>query len=235
MASSVWVRKEGTQRETLTSDKAPINPWKCRLLSKFPKAHSCNSMLTSINGPCLCCFSQSLDTTRWSLASQVLSLSSTFSLPDLPTAPDGLTSPSLSFPEGVGERKEKRDKKYRICQYQPSITQPTQQGWSKANHAWVSKRLQLGPMPTPPCLPTCLCRKFDPLPSHLRLPVSIGVLSASSLHWYTWLIIHWSNALLCYGDDHINGSILGENSKETASWFCSHLLIHSFNKYLLRA
>lgn len=26
MASSVWVRKEGTQRETLTSDKAPINP-----------------------------------------------------------------------------------------------------------------------------------------------------------------------------------------------------------------
>lgn len=148
MASSVWVRKGGAQRKTLTSDKTPINPWKCRLLSKFPKAHSCNSMLTSINGPCLCCFSQSLDTRRWSLAFQVLSLSNTFSLPDLPTAPDGLTSPSLSFPEGVGERKEKRDKKYRICHYQPSITQPTLQGWPQASHACVGKRLQLGPMPT---------------------------------------------------------------------------------------
>ena len=26
MASSVWVSKEGAQRETLTSDKIPINP-----------------------------------------------------------------------------------------------------------------------------------------------------------------------------------------------------------------
>ena len=33
-----------------------------------------------------------------------------FSLPDLPTAPDGLVSPSLSLPEGVGERNELEEK-----------------------------------------------------------------------------------------------------------------------------
>ena len=153
MASSVWVSKEGAQRETLTSDKIPINPWKCRLLSKFPNAHSCNSMLTSINGPCLCCFSQSLDTARWSLAFQVLSLSSTFSLPDLPTAPDGLTSPSLSFPERVGERKEKRDKQYRICQYQPrSHNPPSRAGPKQTMHGLVSG-CSLAPCPHLPACP----------------------------------------------------------------------------------
>lgn len=137
MASRVWVRKEGAQRETLTSNKNPIYPSKCRLLSKFPKAHSCSAMLTSINGPCLCCFSQSLDTRRWSQASQVLSLSSTLSLPELPTAPDGLASPSLSFPEGVGERKEKRGKKHRLCQYQPWISHnPPSRAGPKQTMGW---------------------------------------------------------------------------------------------------
>lgn len=64
-ASGVQVSKEGgEQREILPPNKNPISPSKCRFLSKFPKAHSCNVMLTSINGPCLCCFSQSLDTRR---------------------------------------------------------------------------------------------------------------------------------------------------------------------------
>lgn len=63
-ASGVCVRKEGAQRVTLPPNENPVSPSKCRFLSKFPKAHSCNAVLTSINGPCLCRFSRSLDTGR---------------------------------------------------------------------------------------------------------------------------------------------------------------------------
>lgn len=235
-ASGVQVSKEaGEQRETLCPNKNPLSPSKCRFFwSKFPKAHSCNVILTSINGPCLCCFSQSLDTRRWSQASQVLSLSSTFSLPDLPTAPDGLASPSLSFPEGVGERKElEKRQEASICQYQPWLSHtihPVGQVW---NRPWVGKWLKLGPLPMLPCLPTFLGRKYHPLPAHLRLSVLVGALNTFSPHWYKWWSMHRSNALLYHWGDHINESICGENLEET-SCFWSHLFIHPLSKSLLR-
>lgn len=77
LASGVQMRKEGHRERLCLLTKKTITPAKCRFLSKFPKAHSCTSMLTFIKGPCLCCFRKYLDTR--SQASQVLSLSSSFS------------------------------------------------------------------------------------------------------------------------------------------------------------
>lgn len=99
-APDMRVKKERAQ------NLFPKFPSKYRLLPAIPKAHADNALHTSINGHGLLHFSQSLDTGRRSQASQLPSLSSSFSLPDLPTAPDGLVSPSLSLPEGVGERRE---------------------------------------------------------------------------------------------------------------------------------
>ena len=67
--------------------------------------------------------------------------------------PDGLTSPSLSFPERVGERKEKRDKQYRICQYQPrSHNPPSRAGPKQTMHGLVSG-CSLAPCPHLPACP----------------------------------------------------------------------------------
>lgn len=134
------MRKEGAHREILPPKKNPIASSKCRFLSKFPKAHSCNSMLMSINGPCLYCFRKYLHMKRCSQASQVLSLSSTFSLPEFPTAPDGLGFSSLSFSEGVGETKELEKKQgpenLPVCAL--ALTKSIQQGWSQTHHRLVS-------------------------------------------------------------------------------------------------
>ena len=101
LASGVQIRKERTQKEALPPNKNPVSPSKCRFLSKFLKAHSCNSLLTSINGPCLC---------AWIHEDKVRPPKyyhcQVSSPPDLPTAPDGLAYPSLTFPEGVGDRRK---------------------------------------------------------------------------------------------------------------------------------
>lgn len=62
-----------------------------------------------------------------------------FSLPDLPTAPDGLVLPPLSFPKGVEERKEleKRQEAQNLPIPALVLTQHVKQGWSQRDHRLV--------------------------------------------------------------------------------------------------
>lgn len=134
---------------------------------------------------------------------------------------------SFSFPViswGGGRRKRKEARSIDFASTSPG-SHTTHPAGLVPSKPWVGKWLQLGPMPTPPCLPTFPCRKYHPLPPHLRLPVPIGVLTISSLHWCKWLMKQRSDALLGHLGDPTNGIMLRENSKEEASWFWSHSFI----------
>lgn len=101
--------------------------------------------------------------------------------------------PVISWGSGreEGVRKETRSIEFASTSPGSHTTHPAGLGPSKP---WVGKWLQLGPVPTPPCLPTFPCRKYHLLAPHLRLPVPRGVLTAFSLHWYKWLNTHRRSA-----------------------------------------
>lgn len=172
LASGVQM-KEGAQRETLLPNKKPVSPSKCRFLSKFPKAHSCNSMFTSINGPCLCCFRKYLDMRRWSQASQVLSLSSSFSArPSHSPRWSSFSFSVISWGGGIEKRVRKEARSLEFASTSPG-SHTTHRAGLAPNRPPAGKWLKLGPVLLRPRLPPSY-RKYHPLSSHPRLPVPMG-------------------------------------------------------------
>lgn len=116
-----------------------------------------------------------------------------FSLPDLPTAPDGLASPSLSLPEGVGERKELEGKQ---LAKEFSSTSPVGR---------VPNRLGAvcGGNGSVPVLPRC-----PPSPGSVyKFLLTDSPILLESLS--TKQMIH--QALLGDAGDHVNASVSGKN------------------------
>lgn len=87
--------------------------------------------------------------------------------------------PVISWGGGREERVRKEARSIEFASTSPDSHTTHPVGWV-SNRPLIGKWLKLGPVPMPPCLPTVPCRKYHPLPSHLRLSVLIKF----SLHFH---------------------------------------------------